>query len=83
VIPLGLTISATTTLEQFDKLYTYAIKDDSHNVLILDLTKSKVVFKSDLDTLLELKISVVNKHEKQLIPRGLSNSYRGDWFLSG
>ena len=48
-------ISATTTLDQFDKLYSYAIKDDPHDALNVDSTKSKVVFKRNLDTLLELK----------------------------
>jgi len=48
-------ISATTTLEEFDKLYTYAIKNDPHDALIIDLTKSQPIFKRNLDTLLEIK----------------------------
>ena len=48
-------ISATTTLEPFDKLHSYAIKDDPHDALIVDLTKSKPIFKQNLDTLFEFK----------------------------
>ena len=48
-------IIATTTLEEFDSLYTFATKNDPHDDLIVDLTKSKVQFKRNLDTLLELK----------------------------
>jgi hypothetical protein len=48
-------ISATTTLDEFDKLYTHATKNNQHDALIIDLTKSKVQFKRNLDTLLELK----------------------------
>jgi hypothetical protein len=48
-------ISATTTIEEFDALYSYATKDDMHDALIIDLTKSKPIFKRNLDTLLELK----------------------------
>jgi hypothetical protein len=48
-------ISATTTIEEFDSLYTYATKDDPHDALVIDLTKSAPIFKRNLDTLLELK----------------------------
>ena len=48
-------ISSTTTIEEFDKLYTYATKNDPHDALIIDLTKSQPIFKRNLDTLLELK----------------------------
>ena len=48
-------ISATTSIEEFDQLYTYATQDNQHDCLLIDLTKSKPIFKRNLDTLLELK----------------------------
>ena len=43
-------ISSTTTINEFDKLYSYATKDNQHDCLLIDLIKSKPVFKRNLDT---------------------------------
>ena len=51
-------ISATTSIEEFDLLYSYATKDNQHDCLLIDLTKSQPIFKRNLDTLLEFKDNV-------------------------